>query len=341
MSTTSRQPTGWAGPSASVIQEGPSCTVRQVLRCDRSTVVGAGCAPASESRRPCARRPPSRPRACTRTMCAPSSTAAVTAAAVPHSRSSAVALADRRFQKRLARRADQQRADRAARSSGRPASSARLCSARLAKPIPGSTITRSRAMPAASARAQRARRSSAATSPTTSTVAARRDTSRATARGCASASPRRPRRATTGARPGSYLSALMSLTMAAPRSRAASATLRLVGVDRDRHAQAPGQALEDRLDARALLVGASGLGAGPRGFAADVDRCRRRPPPSRSAASTARDGSTNRPPSAKESGVTLRTPITEVRAPRSSGARPAADNVAPRGEHERGEGRSE
>ena len=78
-------------------------------------------------------------------------------------------------------------------------------------------------------------------------------------------------RATTAASAGSYLSALMSLTMAAPR-RARPAPRPPCRCRSRSGRELPGQALEDRLDRRQLLVGVHRLGAGPRGLAADVDQ---------------------------------------------------------------------
>ena len=63
----------------------------------------------------------------------------------------------------------------------------------------------------------------------------------------------------------------MSLTIVAPRSMRALGDGGLVGVDRDRHVDAPAQALEHRRDAPQLLVGRQRRRAGPRRLAADVD----------------------------------------------------------------------
>ena len=76
---------------------------------------------------------------CTRTMCAPSRIDAVTAAAVPHTRSRRRDVADRGLEKRLARRARQRSAAPARASRGRPAIAAKECSARFANPSPGSS----------------------------------------------------------------------------------------------------------------------------------------------------------------------------------------------------------
>ena len=69
------------------------------------------------------------------------------------------------------------------------------------------------------------------------------------------------------------------------------------------------QPFDDRDDARELLLDRHRLGARPRGLAADVDDVgalgtSRRP------CSTAWAASSNCPPSEKESGVTLTTPMT-------------------------------
>ena len=128
---------------------------------------------------------------CTRTICAPKRTLAATAAAVPHSRASGVALAQRGLEKGLARRARQyrtiQRRERIKLRKDR-----HQCSAFLANPRPGSTMIASRDTPAEVARAI-APSSSLAPQP------ARRHTSRgrtcrSTARVYASGRARRPYR---------------------------------------------------------------------------------------------------------------------------------------------------
>ncbi len=88
------------------------------------------------------------------------------------------------------------------------------------------------------------------------------------------------------------------------------------GVDAHRHAGG-GEVADDRQHPGDLGGGVDPLGAGPGRLAADVDqvravgvqpRCRARPPASRSV---------YRPPSEKESGVTLRTPITTGKSART------------------------
>src|SRR5579864_7501688 len=125
------------------------------------------------------------------------------------------------------------------------------------------------------------------------------------------------RRATTGARAGSYASALMSLTIVAPRSSAHSATSALyVSIER-------GTATRPRSPSRTgstrWISSSADSGAAP----GRVDS----PPMSMmsapaaamsSAAAIATSASRRRPSSANESGVTFRIPITKVRGPRSS-----------------------
>ena len=90
---------------------------------------------------------------------------------------------------------------------------------------------------------------------------------------------------------------------------------RLGRVDRDRQLAADG--VQHRLDAPELLVGGHALGAGPRRFTADVHD--RRAVGDRAAARCDRVLRARfAPPSEKESGVTLTTPITEGAGKRSS-----------------------
>src|SRR6266496_3071651 len=102
---------------------------------------------------------------CTRTTWAPPSTAAATAAAVPKRRSPTGRSST--FPMKLFREGPTRTGRSRRRSSGRRRRTSRLCPALLAKPIPGSTITRSRGTPPSSPR-RSAASSSAATSPITS-----------------------------------------------------------------------------------------------------------------------------------------------------------------------------
>ena len=141
----------------------------------------------------------------TRTMCAPTSTAAVTAAAVPQTRSAGGTLAERGLEERLARRAR--------RGSGRPSARERrqagqhrerLCSARFAKPEAGVDDDPRRARcPRPRPRVDARAAARCATSPTTSPYVRLRVHVRATVRACASARRAAPRRATTPASAGS------------------------------------------------------------------------------------------------------------------------------------------
>ena len=100
--------------------------------------------------------------ACTRTMCAPPSTAAVTAAAVPQSRSTGGRSSERLAHERLARRPDQHRPAERRAQAPRAAPAHHSCApARLANPIPGSTTMRSSGTPAAVATAMLSRSSPA------------------------------------------------------------------------------------------------------------------------------------------------------------------------------------
>ena len=133
---------------------------------------------------------------------------------------------------------------------------------------------------------------------------------------------RRPRRP-PGA--GSYLRALTSFTMRAPRSSAARATSALYVSIEIGMRHPPGQPFE----ARARCAGALRPPTPPPRRDASTRRRRRsrsapascmRAPPQR----PARDPR-NWPPSAKESGVTFRTPMRSVRSPSTSG--PAGSGI--------------
>ena len=113
---------------------------------------------------------------------------------------------------------------------------------------------------------------------------------------------------------------LTSLTIVAPASSAARGDVGLVGVDGDRNARAGrASAVEDRQHAGALLVGRHRRGARAASIRRRRRSGRRRRPPWRSAASTAARRIRAAPPSANESGVTLRMPMTSERSPRRAG----------------------
>ena len=104
---------------------------------------------------------------CTRTMCAPARTAAVTAAAVAQSRSAGGRAPDRGRQERLARGTRRGADGQAPANASSAASTAKLCAACLAKPSPGSTIE---SIPGHAAARWPARCCAAAPAPTSMTT---------------------------------------------------------------------------------------------------------------------------------------------------------------------------
>ena len=119
--------------------------------------------------------------------------------------------------------------------------------------------------------------------------------------------------------PGSKRKPLTSFTRSAPASRAARATAALVVSTESGPAPAVAQRLDHGHDAPASpRRRPRGRAPGPRGLAAHVhdvgarlEQRRGRGPPRPSA-------SRKRPPSENESGVTLSTPMTQVRSPRTA-----------------------
>jgi hypothetical protein len=184
--------------------------------------------------------------------------------------------------------------------------SCQLCSAVLAKPSPGSMMILSGATPAASASSTRWD-NSWRTSATTSRYTARRCMSRECPRQCMSTHGQ-PASATTFAIVGSASPPETSLTTAAPASSAAAATLArvvsmLIGTPAAASARITGTT-------RPISVSAS-IRSAP-GRVDSPPTSTRSAPCARSSTpcATAASRSAYRPPSEKESGVTLSTPIT-------------------------------
>ena len=264
-------------------------------------------------------------------MWAPARTAAVTAAAVPKSRAGRRHVADGRRQERLARRPR-----RAAAGPARPARAgapaARSCApASLGEPQPGSRMMRlarhagRRGRRRGSAAARRRPRDHVARS------AASRYISRDRPRVCISTSAA-PACGDRHGRDGGIIPqaadivhdrrALVERGARPPRPCRCRWTAA--------PAARPGQPPQHGQDARELLVDAdTGSAPGRVDSPADVDGCRRRASSIRSASSAAAPGPCAATPSANESGVTLRMPMTSVRSPRSS-ARPSGSGTAKR-----------
>ena len=87
----------------------------------------------------------------------------------------------------------------------------------------------------------------------------------------------------------------------------------LRGVDAHRRPPVRGELAHDRLGAAQLLGGVDRRGAGPGRLAADVEHRGARGRPTRSPWAIADAASEKRPPSEKESGVTLTTPMSARR----------------------------
>ena len=158
-------------------------------------------------------------------------------------------------------------------SRSRPASSAQLCSARLANPRPGSSTSCSGATPAATTSSTRAV-SSAQTSVTTSPYRAAAYISRLCPRQCMSTQGT-PASATSSAMFLSASPPLTSLTRAAPARDRRLGDLGPGGVHAGAHA-GRGQLADHRQHPPALLVGVDPVGARAGGLAADVDVVRAR-----------------------------------------------------------------
>ena len=190
--------------------------------------------------------------------------------------------------------------------------------------MPGSTISMlARSTPGALGAREGLLRARSRSRPSRRRRPARGASRRSSPRRCMSTAGT-PRAATSGAIAGSNPKPLTSFTRSAPASRAARATSALRGVDRERPGAPAPQRLDHRGDAARLLRGRR---PAPRRAASTR---RRRPPcrrPSSNSAQPVRDGrvgARERPPSENESGVTLRTPMTSVRSPRTTlGARAA------------------
>ena len=146
-----------------------------------------------------------------------------------------------------------------------------------------------------------------------------------------------PRAATSGAMAGSRCRPQTSLTIVAPCIERPGGDFRLDGVDRHRKAELDGRR-QHVFEPRLFLGRRHRLHAaiGPRRFRADVEDvgALRRHFLGMGDGSA---GSRNRPPSEKESGVTLRMPMTSGR-PRPS--RPAADRRPVFGRFSAGRGRA-
>ena len=260
--------------------------------------------------------------ACTRTMWAPPSTAAVTAAAV-----GPVAVGGRRRRRRRRPGTTCATGRRAADGRARPAPPGRPARPRCARPawrnparVEHELVPRDAAAHGALDGAREIARhvgGDVAVAGVRVHVAGR-------PRMCISTSGA-PRTATMSPRAGSYCSPLMSLTMLAPSSSPNRATSRLGGVDGERDAQAV-QLAHHRQQPQPLLAAGQRRGARAGRLGADVEevgagRLHRQGEVERAA------GIERTPPSENESGVTLSTPMTSVRAPSTSGARPASGSV--------------
>ena len=138
-----------------------------------------------------------------------------------------------------------------------------------------------------------------------------------------------PDAATTSARAGSYLRALTSFTRLAPRSSAARATSALyVSIDIGMVTRPASRSSTGSMRRRSSSADTS---AAPGRVDSPPTSIRSAPASCiASAASTARAGSRKWPPSAKESGVTFRTPMRSVLSPRSS-TRPPGSGIEKRG----------
>ena len=181
-------------------------------------------------------------------------------------------VAERLAQERLARRPDEHAAGRAPRPARAAAPAHHSCaSGRLANPMPGSTMMRSRCHAGRRRDAPCWPRSSAATSPTTSSYAASAYIVFGRPRVCirTSAAPRsRDDRRQRGLVPqAADVVDDGGARVERPRARRRPCRCRSRSESRSR----AGQRLDDRQDAREFLVGGDRLGAGPRRLAADVD----------------------------------------------------------------------
>ena len=100
---------------------------------------------------------------------------------------------------------------------------------------------------------------------------------------------------------------------------------RLAGVDADRHTRLGREAGHDRHDPAELLGLVHRLGPRPGRLPADVEQVGTRRRPGAARGRPRRPGSRNRPPSEKESGVTLTMPITAGRSPHTDDQANIAD----------------
>ena len=227
--------------------------------------------------------------------------------------------ADQRAEHALARRRRSAPAAPARRAAGTPASSARLCSSVLPKPMPGSRTTRSSGTPASTAacsRSSRWSRTSATTSPYLGSPCIVRGSPRMWTRQTAA-----PRSATSGSRPGRARPAVTSLTSAAARVERRLGHRRRRGVDRDRRAAAAPRASRRAPPraggaARRRRTGSAPgrvLSAPTSQIAAPSSAIREEPP--------ARPPAPIGPaPPQSESGVTLRIPMTQGGRSQASGS---------------------
>lgn len=197
-----------------------------------------------------------------------------------------------------------------ARSSARWATSARSCSACLAKPRPGSRTIRSGAMPPATTASTRAW-SSATTSATTSAYTARLFMSWLKPRQCMTTKGASVA-ATTGIMFGSARPPLTSLTSNAPAATACSATrARMVSTE----TVTPSEARPRTTGTTRRSSSSSSTREAPGRVDSPPTSTRSAPSVTRSRPRlTAAAVSNQRPPSEKESGVTLTTPMTAQRS---------------------------
>ena len=239
---------------------------------------GAGC-PVSHGRPPAARTASTvrtasteAPASCTRTPQAPACAASTVVASVASSRRSAGRTAPSASASSRPRKVLREAPTSTGRprpiSRSSPASRAQLCSARLAKPSPGSSTSCSGATPAATTSSTRAM-SSAHTSVTTSPYWAAAYISRLCPRQCISTHGT-PASATSSAMFLSASPPLTSLTRVAPALDGRLGHLGARGVDAGPHAGG-GELADHREHPPALLVGVDPVGAGPGRLAADVD----------------------------------------------------------------------
>ena len=189
----------------------------------------------------------------------------------------------------------------------------RLCSTVLPKPKPGSTMMRSREIPARTARATASSRKSS-TSATTSSYSGRSCMSRGVPFMCMRTTGQ-PCSATTRAMFSSNRSAEMSLMTWAPAAKARRATsARYVSTETGaatRPASSSTTGTTRAASSRGSTGSAPGLVDSPPTSMTSAPSCASSPP-----RATAASLPKKRPPSEKESGVTLRMPIISVRRPK-------------------------